>query len=292
MIRSKYLAIAALALSFGALTACDSTSSDSSISISGNPRLDNATLPADGSTKTAIRGTIADDAAGMVVSLSVQDASGSDVTSNFTISTTAITSSSKSWSLGDPAEGNSTIGAKSGIANGNYTLVITATSGSSTATAKVAFTVTAGTSVTGTATKEYTNGVVYNYLSKYKGAWSLSGDSAVSASAASTYKDLQDLVATDNSVVFDGSLTSPNGATFVKANSFSYATATGGASGTIATAFANGTVSSTISAPAVGDIYLVKLSGGTFVALKVTAVTPGSATFGDNSGSISFSYRI
>jgi len=289
MIRSKYFGLAAVAFAMLSLGACTTDSNDNNLAISGNPRLDNSALTAGGAA-VSVRGTITNDAGNISYTLKVQNSTtGADATSSFVLAYKAPTTSETSWSIGDPAQGAGTITALASAATGSYNLVITATSGTATTSATVPFTVTGGTG-NGTTTTEHT-GNVYNYLSKNKGAYSLAGDSGVSSSTASTYKDLQDLIASDNQHVFDGSLTSPNGAAFVKANSFDYSNATSGANGSIATAYAAGVPLTQISAPSVGDIYLVKLASGAFVALKVTAIVPGSVDVGNNAGSITFSYR-
>jgi len=135
------LPLATLSLFVGLMSACDSTSSNSGPSIT-NLYLDNTSLSAGGG-QTGIHATVADPNKGIQVNFKVVQ-NGTDVSSDFTISYTAPSSSVSSWSAFN--DGSAKISAVSGATNGNDTLVMTVTdaSGSGTATQRVPVTVTGG----------------------------------------------------------------------------------------------------------------------------------------------------
>lgn len=288
----KTLRIAALTTmfaAFGLMTGCDlfgTSSSNETPTLTGTT-LDNTSLTAGGGA-TSMRGIISDDATGLKLTIKVNSSTGTDASSNFTITFKDVPSTETSWSIGDPAKGNGSIAAKSTAASGSYSLVYTVTdAGGATVSATVAFTVGGGS--TGTATTEKT-GNVYNVNGPNKGAYDLISDAGVSASSANTTKDLKDITAAG--VTFDGALSSGNGATFVKAaSSFDYANAT---VESITAAFAAGTALTSIPAPSVGDVYLVKTARGTttsYIALKFTVVHAESTSSSANDGYVTFTYR-
>ncbi|HXP90655.1 MAG TPA: hypothetical protein VN931_06985 [Fibrobacteria bacterium] len=288
MQKLRILPLAALSLSVGLMSACDSTSSNSSPTITNLYLGDGTatvTLTA-GQGSTGIHATVSG-SAGFTVTFTVMDANGSDVTTNFTPSFTQPGSSATSWSAFN--DGNASLTAKSTAANGTYTLILTAANGGASSVAKTSFNVTGGTNGGGGGSlTEYTNGMIYNRFGTGIGAWSLTGDTAVPASSSDP-KDLRDALTSATTGVFDGSLTSPDGAMFVQSNLFNYSSAT---TQSIQSAYAAGTPSASIDAPSVGDIYLIKLASGNYAVLKVTAIVPGSTTVGVNTGSISFTYKM
>jgi hypothetical protein len=149
----RLLPLAAFSLAFGLMTSCDSTTSSNSGPSIQEARLDNTTLNPGGG-KVSIRAVASDDNGGMSVAFVVKNSSGTDVTTNFTISYTAALSSAKTWHIGSPDEGDATIAAKSSAAAGSYTLYINLTDASGgIASQPVTFTVS-GTVVTGTPLSE------------------------------------------------------------------------------------------------------------------------------------------
>jgi hypothetical protein len=140
---SRFLGLATMGLSLGFFSACSTDSSNESPVLT-EARLDVATLPADGSTSTTIRGKVTDDKAGFKVSYKVLMGT-TDKSSDFTVTSTAVKAGVTSWSLGDPAEGNGKITAKETAASGDYTLVITVKDAdSSSTTQSVSLKVTGG----------------------------------------------------------------------------------------------------------------------------------------------------
>ncbi|MBN2681043.1 MAG: hypothetical protein JXR58_00920 [Bacteroidales bacterium] len=131
---------------------------------------------------------------------------------------------------------------------------------------------------------ENTTGVVWNLIGPNQGAWDLVANTGLSSSAADANKDMKNT--TTVSTGWTNAWTAANATMFVKANSFDYA------AGTLedaTTAYGAGTATGTVSDPAVNDIYIAKLRGGTnYVVIKVTGVT---VTASDNLDKISFSYK-
>jgi hypothetical protein len=288
MQKLRLLPLAILSLSMGLMTACDSTSSNSSPTITNLYLGDGTatvTLTA-GQGSTGIHATVAGQA-GFTVAFTVTDSNGNPATSNFTPSFTQPGSSATSWSAFN--DGSASLTAKSTAANGTYTLILTASNGGASSVAKTTFKVTGG-SVTpvGTATTEYT-GSVYDVNGPKQGAYDLISNAGVSAAAAAATKDLKDITAAGT--VFDGSLSSGNGATFVKASSsFAY---TGATVESITSAFNAGTAVSSIPAPSNGDVWLVKTSRSgtaTYIALKFTDVHPETTSSSANDGYVTFTY--
>jgi len=285
------LPLATLSLFVGLMSACDSTSSNSGPTITNlylGDGTGTASLTAGGGS-TGIHATVADPNIGIVVTFKVMQGT-TDASSFFTFSYTSPTASTKSWSAFN--DGNSSIKANTDAANGSYTLVMTVTDGNSgTATQNVAFTVTGGTTGGGgTATQSYT-GSVYDVNGPNLGAFDLINNVGVSASSSNTTKDLKDITPVGS--VFDGSLSSGNGATFVKASaSFVF---TGATVESITAAFNAGSASTSISTPSVGDVWLVKTSRSgtvTYIALQFTVVHAESASSSANDGYVTFTYLM
>jgi len=145
MIRSKYFGLAAVAFAMLSLGAC-TTDSDSSVPTIDGLYMDNTTLTA-GGTATAIHTTVSGDA-GFQVLFSIQDVSGKDASSYFTLNQgTGPKSTDTKW---QSIDNGSTIAAKSTAVNGTYTLTLTVTSSSGNNTKTATFTVTGGTTATTT----------------------------------------------------------------------------------------------------------------------------------------------
>jgi hypothetical protein len=148
----RIVALTSVFAAFGLMTGCDlfgTDSSNESPTIT-DTRLDNGTLNASTGGSTTVRGIVADDAAGMSLSLKVMQGT-TDKSSSFTISFTDIPSAEKSWSIGSPDQGKGSIAAKSTAASGTYDLVYTVTDAAgASATAKVSFAVVGGTTTTST----------------------------------------------------------------------------------------------------------------------------------------------
>lgn len=131
---------------------------------------------------------------------------------------------------------------------------------------------------------EITNGVIWNLIGPNKGAWDLVNNVGVSSSEPDANKDMKNTTTVNDG--WKNEWTSMNGTMFVKANSYDYNNATLEAA---VAAYNAGTPSTTVTNPAVGDIYIAKLRGGnTYVVIKVTNI---DVTANDNLDKIEFSYK-
>lgn len=153
-IRSRFLGLAALALSVVSLTACGTDSETSTIKLT-ETNLDNASLTIGAADAISIRGLIESDVAGLSVTYNVLDKNFSNVNEDFTINTATIGASETSWSLGDPKKGNGTIKANSSLTvsdTGTYYLrIVVKNSSGNEDSATVTFKVKANsTTVVGT----------------------------------------------------------------------------------------------------------------------------------------------
>ncbi len=153
-------------------------------------------------------------------------------------------------------------------------------------TAEVTVSVTVTNASTPLATVK--NGMFYHVGGTLQGAYDLVADVVVAAGGANADKDMNNTNTAGNP--FTGAWQSENNTQFVKANSFDYANATEEAA---ATAYAAGTPSASVSAPAVGDIYVAKLRGGSdYTVIKITALNAADNTCScGNTGKISFEYK-
>jgi hypothetical protein len=131
-------------------------------------------------------------------------------------------------------------------------------------------------------------GMFYHVGGTLAGAFDLVGDGTVTVGGANANKDMNNTNTAGNP--FTGSWKSENNTLFVKANSFDYANAT--EEEAIAAYFA-GSPSATVTAPAVGDIYIAKLRGGSdYTVVKITALNASDNTCScGNTGKISFEYK-
>ncbi len=131
-------------------------------------------------------------------------------------------------------------------------------------------------------------GSFYHIFGSLEGSYDLVADALVGAAGAATSKDLQNTDAVG--AAFTGSFTAANTTKFVKSNSYDYANAN---EQSAMAAYAAGTASATVTNPAVGDIYIAKLRGGSdYVAIKITALDANDNTCSCvNKGKITFSYK-
>lgn len=131
------------------------------------------------------------------------------------------------------------------------------------------------------------NGEFYHVGGSLQGAYSLIDDTNIPASGSDSKKDLVNTDAAGDA--FTGSWSTASGAEFVKASGFDYANAT---QESTSQAFNQGTKTTTVTNPQVNDIYLIKLSNGNIIPLKVTALDPADNSCNcGNTGKISFEYK-
>ena len=178
------------------------------------------------------------------------------------------------------------ISAASSVTAGTYKLKITATVGGTEFSTEISFTVKTGS--TGIALTEKTNGIISNIFGPDQGAFNLVDGERVSASSASTTKDLLDLSLVGEG--FKGELGSDNGSTFVVADAADYTNATDVSVKALA-----GTATATkVAVSTVGTVFAVKLGNSRgYAIVKITSYdeTAGGST-GDNKGEVEFSYKF
>jgi hypothetical protein len=287
MQKLRFLPLAAIGLAFGLLTACDSTSSkdapsvSTALYVSGNP----TTLQAN--TTYHLAGTVEN-----VTSWSwtvVNSATGKTVA---TISADAPNGSGST----DVGKGSSsklvefTVTSAWG-ATGTYVITgaLTGTDGSTINTTVTVTATPGGTNTSATATTLYTTGAVYDVNGPSKGAFDLISNVGVSASSDNTTKDLKDL--TTKGTVFDGTLYSGNGATFVKAaTTFDFDNAT---VESITAAYTAGTATTTLAASQ-GDVWIIKTTRSSatyYIAIQITDVKVETTSSTANDGYVLFDYR-
>lgn len=131
---------------------------------------------------------------------------------------------------------------------------------------------------------ENTVGVIWNFIGPNQGAWDLVANTGKSSGDAAADKDM--INSSTVSAGWVNAWAAGNSTLFVKANSFDY---TAGTLEDAQTAYAGGTASATVTAPAANDIYIAKLRGGSnYAVIKITSVTE---TASDNLDKINFSYK-
>jgi len=280
-IRSRFLGLAALALSVVSLTACGTTDSTASNLAIADAGMDVTSLPNDGATSTSIRGIVTDDAAGFTISFSVKDSVGDIVTSDFAINTTAPSASATSWSIGKSSEGNTTIKALPAADKGTHTLIITAKSSSNTVSKEVKFVVTS-TAVTTPLT------LVASGLSI--GGFDAAAGSFISVSGGAVYKTAQ--LTTDRSAIELIASSDANGNAILESSALAVsnqdvtdaAWGTGNATKiilvsseptTLEQAKLNEPTAQSALIQSAGASYVVKTVGGTYYVLTVTNVVGG-----------------
>lgn len=133
---------------------------------------------------------------------------------------------------------------------------------------------------------ENTNGVIWNIIGPNPGAWDLVSNIAVASAGTETSKDMKNTTTVASGWTNEWTVGTGNTTKYVKANTFNYAS---GTSEDAATAYAAGTPSATVTAPAANDIYIAKLRGGSnYAVIKVLSVVE---TASDNLDKITFSYK-
>jgi hypothetical protein len=131
-------------------------------------------------------------------------------------------------------------------------------------------------------------GMFYHIGGTLAGAYNLVDDVTVNLGGANINKDMNNTNTAGNP--FTGAWQSENNTLFVKDNGFDYTNATEEAA---MAAYTAGSPSATVSAPAVGDIYIAKLRGGIdYTVIKITALNPADNTCAcGNTGKLSFEYK-
>ncbi|WP_421752887.1 hypothetical protein [Croceimicrobium sp.] len=165
----------------------------------------------------------------------------------------------------------------------SYSFTVTDKDGN---TDNVTFTVTVEANAT-PMTNE-TNGAFFHIAGSLEGAYDLVNGTVVGASQPDASKDMENTDAAGDA--FTGSWMAANSTMFVKDNSYDYANATVEAA---TSSFAAGTASASVSNPAVGDIYIAKLRGGsTYAVIKIVNVDPSDNTCNcGNTGKITFDFK-
>ncbi|HBS85886.1 MAG: hypothetical protein A2W91_08975 [Bacteroidetes bacterium GWF2_38_335] len=173
------------------------------------------------------------------------------------------------------------------VADGDYiTITFKVTDNADGVTTKTATINVVDDTFVGTALAyENTSGVVWNLIGPNKGAWDLVANIGRSSTESADDKDMKNTTTTTTG--WSNEWTSMNATTFVKDNAFNY---TSGTQEDAAAAYAAGSSSSTVTNPAVGDIYIAKLrtAGTSYAVIKITGVTTTTA---DNLDNIAFSYK-
>ncbi len=132
-------------------------------------------------------------------------------------------------------------------------------------------------------------GMFFHRHGTAQGAFNLIGGTPVAATGDDGIKDMEN--SDEPGDAFTGSWEALNSTTYVKDNSFDY---DNGNIEAAAQAFMDGgSASKEVDNPAVGDIYIAKLRGGSDYALiKITEIDPTDTTGGmSNRGKITFDYK-
>jgi len=163
-----------------------------------------------------------------------------------------------------------------------YTFTVTDKNATST-TGTFTVTQNSGTSFTLTKTGQF-----YHVAGSLKGAYDLDGDAEVSSSGVASTKSMKNTDLAGNAFTGSWSSDAANGTQYVKDNAYDYTNATVESA---TSAFAAGSASTTVTNPAVNDIYIAKKSS-TYYVIKITALDPADNTCAcGNKGKISFSYK-
>jgi len=186
-------------------------------------------------------------------------------------------------SLSDRYVDTITINAGANMGITEYTFKATDKGGQ---TGMVTVRVTVGPGTTPLATVK--NGMFYHVAGSLQGAWDLVADALVGASGPNANKDMNNTNAAGSP--FNGTWKSENNTTYVKGNNFDYDNAT---IESAAAAYAAGASSTTVTSPAVGDMYIAKIRGGnSYTVIKITALDANDNTCAcGNRGKISFEYK-
>lgn len=132
-------------------------------------------------------------------------------------------------------------------------------------------------------------GAFFHIQGTEHGAYDLVTGASVAASGADASKDMINTDAAGDP--FTGSWMSGTGnnTMFVKVSGYDYANATVESA---TAAYAGGTASASVADPAVGDMYVAQLRGGTdYAVIMVTKVDPDDATSTGNKGKIEFDFK-
>lgn len=128
-------------------------------------------------------------------------------------------------------------------------------------------------------------GAFYHLAGLEKGAYDLDSNMERSSSESEALKDMINTDAA--SETFTGSWMAGNTTMFVKDNSFDYTNATVESA---TAAYTAGTAASSVTNPAVDDIYVAYVRGSYYAVVKITAIDPSEGT-GSNTGKITFTYK-
>lgn len=131
-------------------------------------------------------------------------------------------------------------------------------------------------------------GSFYHIAGTLQGSYSIVNDALVSASGSDADKDLHNTDAAG--AAFTGSFDSKNNTTFVKVTGFDFENATVESA---EAAFMAGTSATSVSNPAVGDVFVLNLKGaGNYSVVRITALDPNDGTCNcGNEGKITFEYK-
>lgn len=132
-------------------------------------------------------------------------------------------------------------------------------------------------------------GAFFHIQGTEHGAYDLMTGASVAASGSDADKDMINTDAAGDP--FTGSWMSGTGnnTSFVKVTGFDYADATVESA---TAAYTAGTSSTSVADPAVGDMYVALLRGGTnYAVIMITKVDPDDATSAGNKGKIEFDYK-
>lgn len=154
-------------------------------------------------------------------------------------------------------------------------------------TASASITVDVASATTPLATE--TMGAFFHIQGTEHGAYDLMTGASVAASGADADKDMINTDAAGDP--FTGSWMSGTGnnTSFVKVTGFDYTNATVESA---TAAYTAGTSSTSVADPAVGDMYVALLRGGTsYAVIMITKVDPDDATSTGNKGKIEFDYK-
>ena len=291
MKKFRILTLASILAAAGMMTGCDLFGSDSSSNTSptvSETRLDNATLTADGTSATAIRGIVSDDKAGMSVTFKVLNSTSADKSADFDITFTQVPSSNDEWSLGSPTEGGAKIKTKTSAASGSYKLQITVkdADGASTS-AEISFSVVGGSTVVNLSESTVNLGGSGSSLPSFL---DVDGMVAMGASAAKADPAAVDLRFNNTSdsknevraPSEDASLTSANGWTtknptkFLKVAAGSYAAST--TNDAVKALYVEASAQSTQLILADGDELVVKTVEGNYRLIKVSITANSGKT--------------
>jgi len=130
------------------------------------------------------------------------------------------------------------------------------------------------------------SGYFYHIAGSETGAWNISSDTTVSSGSMQTGTVLTNTNIAGNA--FTGAFSLSSGSTMVVGTAGDFDNATVESAEAV---YNGGAAVTANTAPAVGDVYIVKMENGNYVALKVIALDPNDTTSPNNKGKISFDYK-